>query len=267
MIHLKNFILNPDFLKYIILFKKDQFVSTQEPTSTKPLIGLVLATNDTNNQFIFQIYLQKEDTEFYDQRTLHTRRYYDQEVFKTDLYALVDSSHLTNAKQCIVTGIKEFIASEFTPTTDSFAPADIFVCESIYSTRFTLFRKIYAKKWTPLAFLNLSQASTSLPESITVSKRSLPLLINRQFINQQFVADLVTRVDAKLVGATFAPMYCETVAFDTVPAATQKDENDYETATVDDVELTKNATYYEQVLYKDGELYKLGDYVYVKDEK
>ncbi len=240
-----------------------------ETSNASPLVGVVLSANDKHNQFIFQIYLQKEDTEFFESDALNTRRYYDKEVFKTDLYVLIDSSNLLNSKQCIVTGIKEFISCDFIQASEdpTFVPFDLFVCESIYSTQMKFFRKIYAKKWAPLAFLNL-QASTSLPETVTVTKRSLPLLVNRPFVNQQFVNELVARVDARLAGTQFAPMYCETVKFDTVPANTQKDkdDNDYETHTNDD-ELTKNATYYEQVLYNDGELYKLGDYVYVKNEK
>ena len=115
-----------------------------------------------------------------------------------------------------------------------------------------------------------------LPECITLVKRPLPLLIDREFMDKTYVTDLISRVDAKLAETDpkFAAIYCATVAYDSAPVAAlahqkEKADDEYEItqSNEEDAELMKKATYYEQVLFEDGELYKLGDYVYARNEK
>lgn len=255
---------------------KDQYIpSTDSTYSEKPLICCMLASDAKKTKFVFQIYLQKEDVEFIDGRALNIRRYFNQECYKSDLYALIDSSHLRNLKQCIVIGVKEHINSSHVIAPEeppAFSDTDLFICESIYSTFFKFFRKIMTKKWTPLVYTS-PHASVPSHESITVVKRSLPLNLIRNHVNQQYLSDLVTRVGVRLASVKFNNTHCETVAYDSAPAAAlahqkEKGDEDYEMTNIEeDAELMKKATYYEQVLYTDGELYKLGDYVYVKDEK
>ena len=82
---------------------------------SKPLIGCVLATDKARKKFIFQLYLQRHDAEFIDQLALNTRRHFDQEVFKSDIYVVIDTSTATTAdfNECIVVGVKEFIAADW----------------------------------------------------------------------------------------------------------------------------------------------------------
>lgn len=171
-------------------------------------------------------------------------------------------------------GLKEHIAAEHiiaAKETPQFTKSDIFMCESIYSTHFKFFRKIMAKKWSPLTFITPDAAPCQLPECITVVKRSMPLIVTRSFLDEQYVTELVSRVDTKLNETSkFVEMHCSTVAYDSAPVAAlkEKGDDDYEIQShEEDLELNKKATYYEQVLFTDGELYKLGDYVYAKSDK
>ena len=143
---------------YKTIFKfKDPFTFTApSEINTKPLVACILAANTSKTNFIFQIYLQKEDSEFFDSNALNTRRHFDQEVFKSDIYVILDAKALIDLKECLVVGIKEFIATDHVIATEEpikLRSTDIFVCESMYSTFFKIFRKISTKKWCPLAFL------------------------------------------------------------------------------------------------------------------
>jgi len=236
-----------------------------------PLIGCVLAADKARTKFIFQLYLQRHDAEFIDQLAVNTRRHFDQEVFKSDIYVVIDTSTATTAdfKECIVVGVKEFIAAEHLIASEEparFAQTDIFVCESMYSTALKLFRKIFAKKWSPLTFLLPQAGAVALPECVTVVKRPLPLLLEREFVDKEYVAGLMARVDARLANSRFEEMTCSTVVRENKTLAAV--DEDYEIQnSEEDAELMKKATYYEQVVYRDGELYKLGDYVYARSEK
>lgn len=83
---------------------------------SKPLIGCVLAADKARTKFIFQLYLQRHDAEFMNQLAVNTRRHFDQEDFKSDIYVVIDTpSTATTAdlKECIVVGVKEFIAADW----------------------------------------------------------------------------------------------------------------------------------------------------------
>ena len=243
--------------------------------NTKPLIACILAVNTAKTKLILQIYLSPHDVEFISTQSRNTRRYFEQEVFKSDLYISTESSTIQGLKPCVVIGIKEFVSTEHVlsqeqPTT--LTNSDIFVCESIYSTYYEFFRKITAKKWSPLSFVKGPTVISPQLQQITLVKRPMPLLIKRQFLNEHHVQDLMGRVDVKLASVKFCSMHCVTVAYDSAPAAAlahqkEKGDDDYEMSNEEDVELMKKATYYEQVVYKDGDLYKLGDYVYAKSDK
>lgn len=255
-----------------------QFIQNEENMdNSKPLIACILAVNDVKTKAILQIYLQSNDAEFIDAQSRNTRRYFDQEVFKSDLYILVESSSIQSLKPCVVIGIKEFVSADHILSLEepaTLSNSDIFVCESIYSTYYRFFRKITAKKWSHLYFVKgAALVSPPLTQKMTIVKRPLPLLIKRQFLNEQYVNELINRVNVKLAGVKFCDMHCVSVAYDSAPAAAlaqpkEKGDDDYDMPNAEeDVELMKKATYYEQIVYKDGDLYKLGDYVYAKHEK
>jgi len=254
--------LDRSLVKQNLLKKGYKFADNNE--NAKPLIGCLLAENKTRTRFIFQIYLQKHDLEFMDKVAVNTRRHFDREVFKSDLYVGID--HTSEFKECIVVGLKEFIANEHVISNEGpikFTNSDIFVCESMYSTVFKLFRKIFAKKWSPLAFILPHVNVPTLPDCISLVKRSLPLLIKRQFLDSSYVDALMARVDAKLVNSRFEDIECSTVVNTKTLAAA---DEDYEIQNnEEDAEIMKKATYYEQMMDKDGELYKLGDYVYARN--
>ena len=249
------------------LIHKEMF--TLNPNISEDLIICVLASDQTESKLAVQVYLKPTDDEFIEYEYKKTKKFFSKEVLKSDVYALID---LTNAKlrPCLVIGVKEFISSEPVLAQDSpiSSKEDIYVCESMYSTCFKYFRKLMSKKWSPLAFISTSaQAQTQPIESVTFSKRQLPLLLARAYLNEADVNALVAKLNAH-AKPEFKSFHRETIQYDSLPAiAKEKDADELEqtpSAPEEDPELMKTAKYYEQLMHSNNEWYKPGDFVYVK---
>lgn len=245
-----------------------------DSSQSESLVCCVLSTDAPQTKLIVQIYLKPSDEEFIDPECLNTRKFFEREVFKSDLYALLDASKLDELKECFVVGVKEYMLNE--PVyNEAVTRENLFICESIYSTNSKYFRKIVNKKWSPLAFINHTQVNSL----VNMTRRSIPLTINRYFKNESFVNELTQRVDAKLAELSrskqlFKELERQTVEYDSLPAALaaskEKEADELEASAQitpeDDPEVMKTAKYYEQLVYTDGELYRVGDYVYVRHQ-
>lgn len=249
-------------------------------SNNENLIVCILAQNQNKSQIIVQVYLKQSDEEFFDLNLVKTRRFFSQEVFKSDLYALIDLDQVNEMLPCLVIGFKEYLTSEanFSKPPEStidvcLKKEDIFVCESIYSTRFHYFRRLVNKKWSPLQFINANSQLNPLVYNFTFTKRPSPLVLERNYPNEDYIQELYKNIDSKLEeinskSSIFKHFYRETIQFDSAPSnLVSKDADEMEATQieVEDPELMKTAKYYEQLVYKPNDiLYKLGDFVYVK---
>jgi protein polybromo-1 len=259
---------------------------SQSSTKNESLIVCLLALNSKQSKFIVQVYLRPIDDDFINARAKRVRKFFEQEVFKSDLYALVDLNKLDNIKDlelkpCYVVSIKEYMSSEVSlsplpkenseddsenPPADQ-SPGklkvnkeDLYACESIYSTRYRYFRKLVNKKWAPLSFVSNQLLQIHQPQQmLTFTKRVSPLLIEHFYMNETDVAKLVSEVDSRLDKYTckqlFRPFHRESVTFDSAPSKLQdKDPEDGEHhihtlhSEYEDPELMKTAKYYEQLV-------------------
>jgi hypothetical protein len=274
------------------LVNKDDF-KFHHSNENDNLIVCLLASNKSQTQLIVQLYLRPQDDEFIDFDLKKTHKYFDQEVIKTDLYAMIEikNEDLSVLKPCLVIGVKDFITNEprivQTMDTDdnerpklSITLQDVFVCESFYSTCFKYFRKLINKKWSPLSFISPASTHLSISQCINIEleKRQIPLTISRAYINQSIIDELLNqineRVDYKvnqLRMNLFKSHNRETIQYDSTPAALaaaaakEKEADEPEHFNEDDPELMKTAKYYEQVVYgEENDIFKLGDYVYIK---
>ena len=273
------------------LVNKDEF-KFHNSNDNENVIVCLLASNKSQTQLIVQLYLRPEDDEFIDFDLKKTHKYFDQEVIKSDLYAMIEINNQdTVMKPCLVIGVKDFIINEpkivqsmdtddNETTKTNINLQDIFICESFYSTCFKYFRKLINKKWSPLSFISPSSNPLTISQcmNIELEKRQIPLSISRTYINQSIIDQLLNqineRVDYKvnqLKLNLFKSSNRETVQYDSTPAALaaaaakEKEADEPEHANEDDPELMKTAKYYEQVVFgDDNEIYKLGDYVYIK---
>jgi protein polybromo-1 len=186
------------------LTNKEDFVESK--SDQERLIICVLAYD--NSHLIGQVYL-KPDDEFVDANLRKTRKFFHNEILRSDLYTRLDikkvESELVN-NNCLVIGIKQHISfdahyetvkneesSEDSEKIVNVKPEDIFVCESMYSTCFKYFRKLGTKKWTPVGFV-----TATVPDApnfnFTFVKRINPLNVNRLYLDQPFVDELVKNV-------------------------------------------------------------------------
>lgn len=237
------------------------------PNISEELIVCVLASDPSESKLAVQVYLKPADDEFIQCEYKKSKKFFSKEVLKSDVYALVEPANVT-LRPCLVIGVKEFICSE--PVLAHGSPIsskeDIYVCESMYSTCFKYFRKLMSKKWSPLAFISASAQAQPI-ESVTLSKRQLPLLLARAYLNEAAVSKLVAKINAQAQPA-FRSFHRETIQYDSPPAiAREKDADELEqtpAAPEEDPELMKTAKYYEQLMHSNNEWYKPGDFVYVK---
>jgi protein polybromo-1 len=261
-----------------------EFPHASSSSQESNLIICVLKVNSDSSKFIAQVYLRPSDDQFIDVEVKKLRKFFAKEIFKSDLYALLDTSEEVTGslKPCFVMGMKDFLNNE--PTFDASSPSDepdavvvsksdIFVCESLYSTCFRYFRKIILKKWCPLAFVN-GTVSNPTVFNFSLTKRSFPLTsVSRAYLNESLVEQISREIEARV--SRDEPMkirqFFRDVQYDTPPAAAlqaskEKDADEVDANAVDeDPELMKTAKYYEQLVYqRTGEIYKLGDFIYVK---
>lgn len=234
-----------------------------------------------STHLVVQIYLRPDDNEFLPVENRRLKRTFSQEVFKSDLYSKIEIKNLGGElTNCLVVGIRQYVTCEpsfetqdesSNEPTVQVKPENIFVCESYFSTAFRYFRKLGTKKWSPLGPI-----SAPAPEppvyNFTFIKRQFPWQPERVYSNQTFIDEMIRTFDAKM-----SPMFAnktpnrayfrETVQFDTLPPAAKDLDGEGESGTTgaddDLIELAKSSRFYEQVNIS-GELYKLGDYVYVR---
>jgi protein polybromo-1 len=156
----------------------------------EPLIVCVLASNASKCKFIVQLYLQTNQiTQFASENSIELikmRKFFTQEVFKSDLYALIDienpyaSFNESNTdksasnilfKQCFVVGLKEYLNNNIKIVNESNARImstlenDLYICESMYSSAHNYFRKLNYKKWQPLKFLSINEEDSEEGDS------------------------------------------------------------------------------------------------------
>ena len=185
----EDFISNLSVGNFFYMNKK-MLMSNLEPkvTSSKAMLNYedsmvvcVLATNKNRTKFIVQPYLKISQIEIFKTKEntvelSRVRKFFNNEVFKSDMYALINiknpyaPSNTTNQtcsskiifKQCFVLGIKEYLQNHVkivsTNQKSHFKPLsnvenDLYVCESMYSTNDNYFRKLNYKKWQPLKFI------------------------------------------------------------------------------------------------------------------
>jgi hypothetical protein len=243
------------------------------------LIICVLKVNSDSSKFIAQVYLRPNDDQFIDIEAKKFRKFFSKEIFKSDLYVLLEANEVSGSlKPCFVMGMKDFLNNEPTfdttvePDTVAITKNDIFVCESLYSTCFRYFRKIINKKWCPLSFIN-GTVSNATSFNFSLVKRSLQLTVVRNYLNESLVEQISHEIETRVNQEQ--PMkirqFFRDVQYDTPPAAAlqaskEKDADEIDANAVDeDPELMKTAKYYEQLVYqRTGEIYKLGDFIYVK---
>lgn len=209
--------------------------SCQETDNDESSVVCVLAQNKKRTRFIVQLYLSRDDI---DASVKCVRRFINKELFKSDLYALVANVSKTKYKPCFVVSIKDYLLNEYSlenEENDVSVDKDLFICESMYSTKSKYFRKLsHAKKWQPLKFLgkttntslttnsdnlaeplledgteetNVNNANTSASSILIVKKRNdgttdltsaCYKLTVRSFIDESSVKMLKERVDKRL---------------------------------------------------------------------
>ena len=158
-------------------------------------------------------------------------------------------------KPCCVVSVKDWTYNE----PQSFAADDIFICESLYSSKFKFFRKLTSKKWSPLSFIGSSHQLNQVP----FSRRQTPILPERNYLNKAQLNELIERARPRLEEACLKTIAPIAVEFDHGPPVKEKDVDDCE-APEEDQEAMKTAKHYEQIVLENGQLYKLGDCVYIK---
>jgi protein polybromo-1 len=262
-------------------------------TSNEPMIVCALKVNANSSRFVAQLYLRPDDEQLIDSQAKKLRKFCANEVFKSDLYAVLDASVVNGA--CYVMGMRDFINVEPSFTTDTknskvaeedgdskeppvaITKADIFVCEYLYSSCFRYFRKIIHKKWSPLSFINSVAHPSTTRFNFILHKRPVPLCVTRSYLNEPLVAQLSAAIEERVnrieneSGRNAVHLYRD-VQYDSPPAAAlqaskEKDADEVDANAIDeDPEVMKTAKYYEQLVYppRTGELYKLGDFIYVK---
>ncbi|RNA29170.1 polybromo-1-like isoform X2 [Brachionus plicatilis] len=222
----------------------------------------VLKKNKTGSKLLAQRYFTLNDSDYF-----KCVKVFENEVFKTDLYEIIDVACIERVRACYVTSVKDFaqyeleycgVESEDAIEVDK---QDVFVCESMYSTRDGFVRRLAFKKWCPLQFIGDNSSSDELKYNFVLKKRECLMKVERKWTHEAYVSHLMEQVESREV-RKFADMPKETVQLDTLPSsATKLDEEAPETE--QDSEMVKSAKYFEQIVHED-KLYKLGDYVYIK---
>ncbi|XP_046634801.1 protein polybromo-1-like isoform X2 [Daphnia pulicaria] len=101
------------------------------------LIERLWTANDGQQMFLGNWFCRPNET-FH----LASRKFLEQELFKSDMRSAHPLSHIRG--RCCVLNVKEYFKSK----PEGFADKDIYVCESRYSTKARMFKKI--KVWTSL---------------------------------------------------------------------------------------------------------------------
>jgi hypothetical protein len=125
-----------------------------------------------NYKLLVQLYLKPADI------TGHKHKFIQNEVFKSDIYEIINLDQILKQK-CHIISLKDYISY-------SVESPHLFLCESIYSTREKIFRKV--KKWHtnfstsahPTALVKLNSLNYDL-EKLKFTPRSSPPVIHRGF--------------------------------------------------------------------------------------
>lgn len=252
-------------------------------SSVNEFIVCVLKVSEAG--FIGHVYLRPDDNQFVDVEAKKFRKFYANEVLKSDLYILADLNQIGDAsakiRPCYVMSMKDLISFEanFQQSKQSetervtITKNDIYACELLYSTCFRYFRKLVVKKWSPLAFLNNGQPNSTTAYNFVLTKRAVPLIVTRAYLNENVVSQVSKIIEEKV--RKEEPMklreFYRDVQYDSPPAAAlqaskEKDADELDANAIEeDPELMKTAKYYEQLVYpRNNEIYKLGDFIYVK---
>ena len=133
------------------------------------LIVCVLASNATKTKFIVQPYLRPSDSaNLIDSNLVKVRKFFANEVFKSDMYALITTNEQAHFKRCFVVSIKDYLQNQISlrqnESENLSEEHDVYICESMYSTCYRYFRKLTYKKWQPLKFIGSNSSSEDGPE-------------------------------------------------------------------------------------------------------
>lgn len=202
-------------------------------------IACVLASNVNKTKFIVQVYLKADQVaQFLSENSgdlIKMQKIVGKEVFKSDLYALIDiknlyascdepNSNTTSSeimfKQCFVIGVKEYlqniikIVSKTNARPMSNLEDDLYICESMLSTFHNYFRKISYKKWEPLKFLGSNEEDSEgrdlnqlrleftrrpEPDNKNESKdENKSVLLERRFLDVSQVYALIDKIENNL---------------------------------------------------------------------
>ncbi|XP_045540013.1 protein polybromo-1 [Papilio machaon] len=206
-------------------YNKGDFVYIQPDKGNKEPSIVQVERVWTNNEGVPMMYC---NAYFRPQETFHvrTRKFLQQEVFKTETHRAVPLDQVIG--RCYVMNVKEYF--KFRP--EGYADKDVYVCESRYSTRYRLFKKI--KVWE------------GAEKEVTLIPRDVPLEPNRT------VSVFRERVEKHKD---------ELAELEVLENIQEKDRPDvvmYNPLGTDD-----ENTYYEQYNTVCSGVVKTGDYVYV----
>ncbi len=167
-----------DFVK-IQKDSREKFANLNEPIFAH-IIGIYESEMDV--KFLVQIYLKPSDI------VGHIHKYIHNELFQSDLYELVDLKQIMPSVKYFVLSIRDYTTHMIEHVDESKKNVElkdehVYVCESMYSTKDKLFRKI--RKWLLIQPLEDGQLNA------TFSK------LTSNFVNQQLQNSslrLVTRM-------------------------------------------------------------------------
>lgn len=188
-------------------------------------IGQICDIDSKSGKFIVQIFLQSHEID------TNCVKFFHNEVFKSDLYEVIDSSQVILDKKCFIISLHDYLEFEIKPKHDNFT---LYVVESVYSTELKVLRKVKKLASVIKYCPNNNFDAIQRPNAITVL-REYPS-------NDTIVHKLLEK--SKNLNLKEPQLFIQTVQL------TQSSDN-------------PDGTLFEQI-YVNSICYKLGDYLYVK---
>ncbi|XP_058446489.1 protein polybromo-1 isoform X2 [Malaya genurostris] len=191
------------------VFSPGDFVYVELPDNKIPGIVYIerLWTNSDNIKMMYGNMMLRP----YETYHLQTRKFMEQEVFKSDQHQAIPLSQVLN--KCFVMHVKDY----FKMRPEGFADKDVFVCESRYSSRGRCFKKI--KTWTMVRAndpVNMVQRETPLDvkrvqsvfkERVEKHKEELSELQMQEALVEKEKPNVVVYVNGGDEGSVFFEQY------------------------------------------------------------